>query len=217
MMNMKKKSGGVGAATLAATAAGLCFLLVTTTTMASQEGGGGPVVLTEDNFEALVVDSGKNAFVKFYAPWCGHCKAMAPAWNELGAEYAASKSVVIGDVDCTEQGDLCSEYDVSGYPTIKYFTADEPQGEKYNGGRDVASLRAFTQETLGARCTVSDAEDTCSEKEANYVKKMKGQGIEAVNTQFARLSAMKADAMTHELRTWVNQRLNILTQLKEEL
>ena len=43
----------------------------------------GPTVLTADNFEANVFDSGKNAFVKFYAPWCGHCKAMAPAWNEV--------------------------------------------------------------------------------------------------------------------------------------
>ena len=63
----------------------------------------------------------KNAFVKFYAPWCGHCKALAPDWDSLAEKYAASSSVVIGSVDCTtdENKDLCQEYGVQGYPTLK--------------------------------------------------------------------------------------------------
>ena len=45
---------------------------------------------------------------------------MKPDWDQLGAEYASSSSVVIADVDCTVEQDLCSDYDVRGYPTIKY-------------------------------------------------------------------------------------------------
>ena len=52
---------------------------------------------------------------------CGHCKAMAPAWEKLGEEYALSESVLIGDVDCTQQKDLCSRFGVRGYPTLKYW------------------------------------------------------------------------------------------------
>ena len=52
----------------------------------------GAVDLDLDNFESKL--SGKNAIVKFLAPWWGHCKSMAPAWTQLGEDYAASSSVL---------------------------------------------------------------------------------------------------------------------------
>ena len=62
---------------------------------------------------------------------------MKPAWDQLGSEYADSTSVLIGDADCTAGGkDLCEEFEVRGYPTIKYITSETgPKGEDYNGGR----------------------------------------------------------------------------------
>lgn len=61
---------------------------------------------------------------------------MKPAWDQLGSEYETSSSVVIADVDCTVETDLCSDYDVKGYPTIKYFTSEtDPKGTDYSGGR----------------------------------------------------------------------------------
>jgi hypothetical protein len=50
---------------------------------------------------------------------CGHCKAIAPAWKELGDHYAGSSSVLIADVDCTVEEKLCSEFEVSAY-AVKY-------------------------------------------------------------------------------------------------
>lgn len=60
------------------------------------------VVLTDDNFSDLT--AGKTVFVKFYAPWCGHCKAMAPAWEKLMDEYNSNAQIVVGEADCTGAG-----------------------------------------------------------------------------------------------------------------
>ena len=57
--------------------------------------------------------------------------------------------MLIGDVDCTVENDLCSTYDVKGYPTIKYFTSEAGEkGEDYNGGRSLDELKTFVSENL---------------------------------------------------------------------
>lgn len=88
---------------------------------------------------------------------------MKPAWDQLGAEFAGSKTVVIGDVDCTVEKSLCSKFGVKGYPTIKYFTGDTAaDGDKYEGGRDFDALKKFADENLGPSCSM-DNRDLCSE------------------------------------------------------
>jgi len=61
--------------------------------------------LTEDNF-AEIIDGSKNALVEFYAPWCGHCKSLAPEYEILGDLYKPGDGVVIGAVDATENRQL---------------------------------------------------------------------------------------------------------------
>jgi len=99
--------------------------------------------------------AGKAAFVKFLAPWWGHCKKMKPAWDKLSEDFKDSKTAAIVDVDCTtdDNKDVCSKFGVRGYPTIKYFTgATDPSGDKYEGGRDYDSLKAFATDNLGPSC-----------------------------------------------------------------
>ncbi|ABO95825.1 predicted protein, partial [Ostreococcus lucimarinus CCE9901] len=104
--------------------------------------------LTTENFDSQV-GGGKGAFIKFYAPWCGHCKALAPAWKQLGEAFADNEGVVIGDVDCTKQESLCQKYGVQGYPTLKYFTgATSATGDAYQGGRDFEALQTWASENL---------------------------------------------------------------------
>ena len=56
------------------------------------------------------------AFVKFFAPWCGHCKRLAPAWDQLSAAFSTNKEVKIAKVDCTSDDnknkELCNEHKV---------------------------------------------------------------------------------------------------------
>merc|ERR1711915_934508 len=107
--------------------------------------------LDKNNFEAET-KSGV-AFVKFFAPWCGHCKRLAPTWEELAAKMNkdVEMDVTIAKVDCTEATALCSAQDVTGYPTLKFFKngAEKDDGVKYRGQRDLAALEKFINEKLG--------------------------------------------------------------------
>jgi len=130
-----------------------------------------PTDLTQDNFDEFVFQSGKSAFIKFYAPWCGHCKGMKPAWDSLGSEYKDSKTVLIGDVDCTSDNSksLCEKYNVNGYPTIKYFNPPDKLGKDYSKGRDLDALKEFAKNELGPTCSVDDP-TKCSKLELRELK-----------------------------------------------
>lgn len=140
-------------------------------------------------------------------------KAIAPVWDGLGADFDGSKSVLIGSVDCTEEGDLCSRFDVTGYPTLLSFTAAAPEGTKYTGGRDADALKAFVEEELGGGCNIDEPYETCSEREQGYVTKMSAAGKDKVAAQKERLAKMRGETMAPELKAWVNQRYAILAQM----
>ncbi|KAF8984315.1 hypothetical protein BGZ46_008294 [Entomortierella lignicola] len=55
--------------------------------------------------------------VEYYAPWCGHCKALAPIWVDLGERLIGKANVA--KVDCTKNEEICAKQRVPGYPTIK--------------------------------------------------------------------------------------------------
>ena len=111
--------------------------------------------------------AGKAVFLKFFAPWCGHCKAMKPAWDKLMAEYEGSASALVADVDCTAGGkDLCEESGVQGFPTVKY--GDPSALEDYEGGRDFDSMQKFAKENLGPRCGPASV-DLCSEEQQKTI------------------------------------------------
>ena len=75
------------------------------------------VELTPDNFDHRVKDSDGVWIVEFYAPWCGHCKNLAPEYKK--AAKALSGIVGVAAVDCDVHKSLCGQYGVRGFPTIK--------------------------------------------------------------------------------------------------
>lgn len=108
------------------------------------EENGEVVHLTDDHFDDYKTD--KNMLVMFYAPWCGHCKAMKPDFAKASEE--ASGSIEFVAVDCTTETLVCGKFDVKGFPTMKYLSADGGD-EDYNMGRDLASMVAFAREKAG--------------------------------------------------------------------
>ena len=111
----------------------------------SGSGSTGPskvVTLTEANFDKLVLDSDDLWLVEFYAPWCGHCKNLAPEWEK--AAKALDGKVKLGAVDATVEQSLGSKYDVRGYPTIKVFRPGAKSSPApYEGGRTASDIETF--------------------------------------------------------------------------
>ena len=100
-------------------------------------------VLTDATFADSVKDG--FTFVKFYAPWCGHCKRLAPTWDELAAKAQGYK---VAKVDCTVEQKVCNEHGIRGYPTLFMFGNGQKLGDRYNGQRTLEAMNEFATSKL---------------------------------------------------------------------
>ena len=108
--------------------------------------------LIPSNFDDVVLKSGKPALVEFFAPWCGHCKTLAPVYEELATNFESLKDkITIAKVDADAEKSLGQRFGVQGFPTIKYFDGKSDAPEDYKSGRDLESLTKFLQEKTGAK------------------------------------------------------------------
>jgi protein disulfide-isomerase A1 len=124
------------------------------------ESNDGPVAtIVAHNYKEIVIDNEKDVLVEFYAPWCGHCKALAPKYEELGQLYQSaelSKLVTIAKVDAT-LNDVPDE--IQGFPTIKLFAAGKKDAPiDYSGSRTVEDLVQFIQENGSHKAEASYVE-----------------------------------------------------------
>ena len=131
------------------------------------------VELTASNYE-LTVGGELPVFVKFYAPWCGHCKRIAPDWERLAEDATLKDKIIIAKIDCTVEEAPCTKGGVKGYPTLKLFEKHQDTAERYEGGRTFDDLREFIGESLGDGCS-PDAPENCTEQEKEYIKKWAGK------------------------------------------
>lgn len=83
------------------------------------------------------MDTNKAVFVKYYAPWCGHCKKIAPIWEELGDSFKSRDDVVIAEFDATVNE--AEGVNVRGYPTLIFYGKDNTP-VTYDGERDLESM-----------------------------------------------------------------------------
>ena len=124
-----------------------------------EDTAGDVVVLKGKSFADLVLNNDKDVLVEFYAPWCGHCKKLAPTWDELGKRFSDVENVVIAKMDATANEVDVPGLEVRGYPTIFFFKGDDKAHPvKYESGREVEDFIKYVKEN-GAHGHTFDHEE----------------------------------------------------------
>lgn len=105
----------------------------------------GPVYeLVGKEFNGQGRSASKDVFVKFYAPWCGHCKKLAPIWEELGEHFKDVSTFRVAKFDSTVNE--ANAINIRGYPTLQLFKSGEQDGITYEGERDLESMIKWIEE-----------------------------------------------------------------------
>lgn len=97
------------------------------------------------NFEEMVLDETKDVFVKYYAPWCGHCKKLAPIWEELAELHKDNADLVIAEFDSTANENI-KAWPVKSFPTMVLYPKGNKEGIHYTGGRELADFTKYLEE-----------------------------------------------------------------------
>ncbi|KAF1744130.1 hypothetical protein MXB_726 [Myxobolus squamalis] len=107
------------------------------------------ITLDNLNFSQIVQDSSDHYLVKFYAPWCGHCKSLAPVWEEAAKNLHGK--IKMAKVDCTTNPDIATQFGIKGFPTLKFFpahTKNLASSISYDGGRTTAGITEWVEAQL---------------------------------------------------------------------
>ena len=111
---------------------------------APADNSGAVTVVTGNTFSEIVLNDAADVFVEFYAPWCGHCKNLAPKWEELGAEFASDDNVVIAKIDATAND---TPQKIEGFPTLIFYPAGhKAQPITYSGDRTPTAMADFVRQ-----------------------------------------------------------------------
>ncbi|KAK3065282.1 hypothetical protein LTS18_003156 [Coniosporium uncinatum] len=147
-------------ASAAATETASATVEVSTKPTSTANPDGKSVDLNQESFQQLVTKSMEPWFIKFYAPWCHHCQAMAPNWKEMALEMKGKLN--IGEANCDIEKKLCKDARVQAYPTLQFFRAGERA--EYSGLRNVGDLISYAKKAVELGTGVPDVTSEQFEK-----------------------------------------------------
>lgn len=151
------------------------------------------LVATKENFEGIIAKDDLT-LVKFYAPWCGHCKKMAPDFEQAATELKGKAQLV--DLDATVEKDLATKYGIRGFPTLKLFSKGEHISD-YKGGRTKDALVQYIERAmLPSVVECADAEAVSKFVSENEGKsQVFGVALKDLFVDFKKASMSVRDAM----------------------
>ena len=128
---------------------------------ASQESESQALVVLDGSSWAAVLQNPGYTFVKFYAPWCGHCREMQHDWEDVAEHFKENPlpgvSLTVAEVDCTAGMDgsmsICMQESIHGYPTVRLYK-DGDLVEEYQFARTFDRMKTFIEEKLFDLATV---------------------------------------------------------------
>ncbi|TVY60696.1 Uncharacterized protein LSUE1_G006792 [Lachnellula suecica] len=115
---------------------------------------GKSISFTAESFQNSVTMTQEPWFIKFYAPWCAHCQAMAPNWIQLAKEMKGRLN--IGEVNCEVEVRLCKDVHLRGYPTILFFRGGERV--EYDGLRGLGDFVTYANKAIDIGDGVKDVD-----------------------------------------------------------
>lgn len=130
----------------------------------NRSGSSDVIELTDSNFDKLVLQSEDVWLVEFFAPWCGHCKNLAPEWAKAASELKGK--VKLGALDATVHQSKAQEYGVRGYPTIKFFASGKKSSGDavdFDGGRTANDIVQWALEKYGDSIPTPEVYELTSE------------------------------------------------------
>ncbi|XP_077224275.1 protein disulfide-isomerase-like [Tasmannia lanceolata] len=115
-------------------------------------------IVVADNLHDVVFNSGKNVLLEFYAPWCGHCKKLAPILDEVAVSFESDADVVIAKIDATANDIPNDVFEVQGFPTL-YFSSASGNLVQYDGNRSKEDIIDFVQKNRDAAVQSDSVKD----------------------------------------------------------
>ena len=174
----------------------------------------------------------KTVFIKYYAPWCGHCQNLAPIWEQLAADWVGHPQGLVAEVDCTTNAEVekwCSKhFGLNGFPTLLYGDAshDGVLLKEYNGDKTYEALSEFANATLSTPFCSPANVDACDkatkrrlqsylklspeklEQEEKALYKQMDDANDKFNKEFDKMQATYDETkQTHELFAAKQKRL----------
>ncbi|KAG2385919.1 hypothetical protein C9374_003068 [Naegleria lovaniensis] len=117
--------------------------------------------LTSKNFDEKVA-SKEFALIEFFAPWCGHCKKLAPEYATLAEKFANNEKVSIFKVNGDDESDLMTKYQIQGFPTLKLFKNGKFFRD-YDGDRTAEAIAQWLNKKTGPVAVPIDSESALQE------------------------------------------------------